>query len=105
MKTDTDSTNRNPACTDPDHMGPAIHVEKLTKSYHGTTALHGLSLDVMRGEAFGLLGANGAGKSTAIECILGTRKPDSGTVSVLPGHEPEGAVPKGRRPVPGIQLS
>ena len=83
MKTDTDSTNRNPACTDPDHMGPAIHVEKLTKSYHGTTALHGLSLDVMRGEAFGLLGANGAGKSTAIECILGTRKPDSGTVSVL----------------------
>lgn len=49
MKTDTDSTNRNPACTDPDHMGPAIHVEKLTKSYHGTTALHGLSLDVMRG--------------------------------------------------------
>ena len=49
MKTDTDSTNRNPACTDPDHMGPAIHVEKLTKSYLGTTALHGLSLDVMRG--------------------------------------------------------
>ena len=83
MKTDTDSTNRNPACPDPDHMGPAIHVEKLAKSYHGTTALHGLSLDVMRGEAFGLLGANGAGKSTAIECILGTRKPDSGTVSVL----------------------
>ena len=36
-----------------------------------------------RGEVFGLLGANGAGKSTAIECILGTRKQDSGTVSIL----------------------
>ena len=34
MKTDTDSTNRNWPGTDPDHMGPAIHVEKLTKSYH-----------------------------------------------------------------------
>ena len=35
------------------------------------------------GEVFGLLGANGAGKSTTIECILGTKKVDSGTVSIL----------------------
>lgn len=63
MKTDTDSTNRNPACTDPDHMGPAIHVEKLTKSYHGTTALHGLSLDVMRGRPLGFWGPTGQEKA------------------------------------------
>ena len=37
----------------------------------------------MQGTVFGLLGANGAGKSTTIECMLGTRKPDAGTVSIL----------------------
>ena len=36
-----------------------------------------------RGTVFGLLGANGAGKSTAIECILGTKKADNGSVSIL----------------------
>lgn len=42
-----------------------------------------MSLSVKRGTAFGLLGANGAGKSTTIECILGTKRADSGNVSVL----------------------
>lgn len=37
------------------------------------------------GEVFGLLGANGAGKSTTIECILGTKTADSGTVSIFDG--------------------
>lgn len=67
---------------------PAIHVRGLTKAYHGLPAVRDLSLDVGYGEAFGLLGANGAGKSTAIECILGTRKADQGAVSIL-GMEPD----------------
>ena len=49
-----------------------------------------MDLSVKRGTVFGLLGANGAGKSTTIECILGTRRADSGTVSILgrnPGKE------------------
>lgn len=45
-----------------------------------------LTFSVGRGEVFGLLGANGAGKTTSIECILGTRKMDSGTVTILGLH-------------------
>lgn len=65
----------------------AVRVEGLTKSYQGRTVLSGLDLSIKRGTVFGLLGANGAGKSTTIECILGTRRADSGAVSVL-GHDP-----------------
>ena len=50
-------------------------------------AVQGLDLSVTQGSVFGLLGANGAGKSTTIECMLGTRKPDAGTVSIL-GMDP-----------------
>lgn len=69
-------------------MQEVIKVEQLTKSYGALTAVDHLSLSVDRGTVFGLLGANGAGKSTAIECILGTRKADSGSVSIL-GLSPE----------------
>jgi len=60
-----------------------IKVEKLCKSYAGLNAVNDLDIYVKRGEVFGLLGANGAGKSTTIECILGTKKYDKGTVSIL----------------------
>jgi ABC-2 type transport system ATP-binding protein len=65
-----------------------IKVEKLCKSYAGIRAVDCLDLSVSRGEVFGLLGANGAGKSTTIECILGTKKFDSGIVSIL-GMNPQ----------------
>ncbi|MDF2839176.1 MAG: transporter [Evtepia sp.] len=64
-------------------MEEVIKVKNLTKSYGGTIAVDGLSFSVLRGMVFGLLGANGAGKSTTIECLLGTKKPDGGTVAVL----------------------
>ncbi|MGN0677360.1 MAG: ABC transporter ATP-binding protein [Ruminococcus sp.] len=60
-----------------------IVVDKLTKKFDNYTAVDKLSFQVKKGEVFGLLGANGAGKSTTIECILGTKKADSGTVSIL----------------------
>lgn len=60
-----------------------IKVEKLSKSYQGVKVLDSLSFKVSKGEVLGLLGANGAGKSTAIECILGTRKKNSGDVKIL----------------------
>ena len=47
----------------------AIKVEHLSKSYQGKQALKDLNLSVEQGRVFGLLGANGAGKSTSIECI------------------------------------
>lgn len=61
----------------------AIKVENLSKAYNGIQAVCNLQFEVKRGEIFGLLGENGAGKSTSIECIIGTKKPDSGTVSIL----------------------
>ena len=64
-------------------MEEVVRDESLTKAYGALLAVHHVSLSVKRGMAFGLLGANGAGKSTTIECILGTKQADSGNVSVL----------------------
>ncbi len=50
-----------------------IKVHNLYKSYGNIQVVKGVSLTVKKGEVFGLLGANGAGKSTTIECILGTK--------------------------------
>ncbi|AZS16608.1 ABC transporter ATP-binding protein [Paenibacillus lutimineralis] len=69
-------------------METTIKVENLSKSYANVKAVDHLNLSICRGEVFGLLGANGAGKSTTIECILGTKKQDSGTVSIL-GMDPQ----------------
>ncbi len=65
----------------------AITVKKLTKKYGNYVAVDDLSFQVRKGEVFGLLGANGAGKSSTIECILGTKKMDNGEVSIL-GMDP-----------------
>ncbi|AEY68088.1 ABC transporter ATP-binding protein [Clostridium sp. BNL1100] len=65
-----------------------IKVQNLYKSYGEVEVLKDISLSVKKGEVFGLLGANGAGKSTTIECILGTKKFDSGQVSIL-GMNPQ----------------
>jgi ABC-2 type transport system ATP-binding protein len=62
-------------------------VKGLRKSYGSVTALDGLELEVEKGEIFGLLGHNGAGKTTGIECMLGIRKADAGTVRLL-GMDP-----------------
>lgn len=67
-------------------METVIKVENLSKSYGEKYALDCLNLTVKSGTVFGLLGANGAGKSTAIECILGTKNADSGSVSLLGGN-------------------
>ncbi|MBP0957328.1 MAG: ABC transporter ATP-binding protein [Oscillospiraceae bacterium] len=69
-------------------MTAAVNVTGLTKSYGEKTVLKGLSLSVKSGTVFGLLGANGAGKTTTIECMLGIKKADSGTSSLL-GLDPK----------------
>jgi ABC-2 type transport system ATP-binding protein len=66
-----------------DSLETTIMVKGLSKAYKGVKAVEDVDISVRRGEVFGLLGANGTGKSTTIECILGTIKPDSGVVSVL----------------------
>ncbi|MBU4213974.1 MAG: ABC transporter ATP-binding protein [Actinobacteria bacterium] len=60
-----------------------IEVSHLRKTYGDTQAVRDLSLQVHRGEIFGLLGRNGAGKTTTVEIIGGLRRPDSGQVTVL----------------------
>ena len=69
-------------------MSEAIFVEGLTKAYHGKTVVGHLDLSVKSSTVFGLLGANGAGKSTTIECMLGTKQADAGTVRLL-GQDPK----------------
>lgn len=69
-------------------MEKTIEVKNLCKSYGHVKVLEDINISVCRGEVFGLLGANGVGKSTTIECILGTKKQDSGTISIL-GMNPQ----------------
>lgn len=64
-------------------MENVIKVEHLSKSFGNLQAVDDFSFSVKRGKVFGLLGANGTGKSTTIECVLGTKKADSGVVSIL----------------------
>ncbi len=63
-------------------MSSAIQVRALKKSYGGHMVLAGINLQIEKGEIFALLGVNGAGKTTALECIEGLRKYDSGTITV-----------------------
>lgn len=64
-----------------------IELHQLSKRYSdGTVGLHSLDLRVAAGELYALLGANGAGKSTAIHLLLGLIAPSSGTAAIA-GHD------------------
>ena len=63
-------------------MTDALQVEGLQKSYGKIAVLKGVGFSVRRGEIFGLLGVNGAGKTTALECIEGLRPRDGGRVTL-----------------------
>ena len=60
-----------------------IHIENLVKRYGDLVALNHLSLDIHEGEIFGLLGPNGYGKTTAINCLLSLLKYDKGIIEVF----------------------
>lgn len=83
-------------------MDTAVTVRGLRKSYGATVAVDDVSFDVAGGEIFGLLGPNGSGKTTTVECLQGLRRPDEGTLSVF-GFDP-GAEPARVRRVVGSQL-
>lgn len=60
-----------------------IHIENLVKRYGDLVALDHLNLDIEEGEVFGLLGPNGSGKTTAINCLLALLKYDRGTITIF----------------------
>ena len=67
--------------------GQALVVEHLRRTHPGTVAVDDISFTVEEGEIFGILGPNGAGKTTTVECAIGRRTPDSGTIRVM-GFDP-----------------
>lgn len=64
-------------------MKECIKVQHLIKKYGERIVVNDLNFTVMTGEVFGLLGHNGAGKSTTIDCILGLAKVDKGKATIL----------------------
>jgi ABC-2 type transport system ATP-binding protein len=75
------SPSAGPARGAPSREGILV-ADRLTKRYGDVTALDALSFAVGAGEVYALLGANGAGKTTAINCFLGFIAPTSGTARV-----------------------
>ncbi len=59
-----------------------IIIDKLNKSYGNKKVLTDLSLEVYEGELFGFIGRNGIGKSTTIDCMIGMKKFDSGSIKI-----------------------
>jgi branched-chain amino acid transport system ATP-binding protein len=74
---------------------PLLEVQGLSKSFGGFTALDNVSLHVDRGERLGLIGPNGSGKTTMINCISGALRNDSGSV-VFQGQNITGLKPHQR---------
>lgn len=83
-------------------MTVAVRVEGLRKRYGQLLAVDGVSFEVAEGEIFGLLGPNGSGKTTTVECLQGLRRPDAGELEVF-GRDPR-RDPRGVRRLVGSQL-
>jgi ABC-2 type transport system ATP-binding protein len=68
---------------EPGRKDVAVSIDGLTKDYGSTRAVDGLNLAIPEAEVFGLLGPNGSGKTTTINCLTGLLKPTRGTVRIL----------------------
>lgn len=67
-------------------MENCIEVNHLVKVFKGRKVIDDISFRVKKGEVYGILGHNGAGKSTTINCILGLTKPNQGDITLLGQH-------------------
>jgi ABC-2 type transport system ATP-binding protein len=99
MRTQTMTRTREPG----EAAGrPAVEIAHLRKTYGAFTAVDDISFTVAEGEIFGILGPNGAGKTTTVECAVGLRSPDSGTIRLM-GLDPRADRDRVREIV-GVQL-
>jgi ABC-2 type transport system ATP-binding protein len=73
---------------------PVVRFENVTKRFGGFTAVSGLSFEVPRGAIFGILGSNGAGKTTSIRMLMNIFRPDDGRVEVLGSQVDEAVKPR-----------
>lgn len=62
---------------------PLLKVSDLVKRYAGSGGVSGVSLSVPAGSITGFIGANGAGKSTTLRCVMGLLRPDAGEISLF----------------------
>lgn len=83
-------------------MAQSVQVRDLRKHYGSTRAVDGATFSIEEGEIFGIIGPNGSGKTTTIECVQGLRMPDSGELTVL-GLDPRKDANRLRRRI-GSQL-
>jgi len=80
----------------------AVEISHLRKTYGPVVAADDVSFSVTDGEIFGILGPNGAGKTTTVECAVGLRSPDSGTIRLM-GIDPQADEAK-LHEITGVQL-
>jgi ABC-2 type transport system ATP-binding protein len=76
---------------------PAVTLDRLTRSFGPLAAVDGLTLDVSPGELFGIVGPDGAGKTTTLRMLAGVLRPTAGTVHVAGvdvGEDPEAVKPR-----------
>jgi len=81
---------------------PAVEIAHLRKTYGPLVAVDDVSFSVAEGEIFGILGPNGAGKTTTVECAIGLRTPDAGTIRLM-GLDPQADAAR-LHEVVGVQL-
>jgi ABC-2 type transport system ATP-binding protein len=72
-----------PGPASPDNDSRILVLDSVVKRYGTLVAVDAISLDVRRGEIFGILGPNGAGKTTTLEMIEGLRAPDGGCITIF----------------------
>ncbi len=76
--------------------GVGIRIEHLTKSFNGNVVLRDLSLEILPGETFSIIGPSGTGKSVLLKHIVKLERPDSGRI-LIDGQDINEPVEKGRR--------
>jgi len=84
-------------------MNPLLKVQNLSKQFGGFTALDGVSIEIRKGERFGLIGPNGSGKTTLINCVSGALANDGGSIRF--GGEEISRLPAYQRTRRGIARS